>query len=105
MKKALFIILYFLIIQLSANTDDLVIISSDADSSDVVEVLIRGNGGYCSLWMDSLGRVGETDCIRLTNSKKIKILCTKKKKICKKEQEIYKFLIKELSSDSASLNE
>ncbi len=74
------------------------IISEDADGSDIVEVLIRGNGGYCSAWMDSLGHVDTTDCVRLTNSKKIKILCTKKKEICKTEKEIYAYHKKKLSS-------
>ncbi len=99
MKKILFYVLLPLLLALSVlNANNMTIISEDADGSDVVEVLIRGNGGYCSAWMDSLGDVSTTDCIRLSNSKKIKILCTKKKEICKTEKEIYAYLRKKLSS-------
>ena len=83
---------------LHAGDNDMNIISEDADESDVIEVLIRGNGGYCSLWMDSLGRIENTDCRRMTNSKKVKIVCTKRKEICKTEKEVYLYLKKKLSS-------
>ncbi len=40
------------------------------------------------------GVVITTDCIRLTNSKNLKILCTRTKTVCKTEQEIHKALDK-----------
>jgi len=62
-----------------------------ADNSieiDSTTVTIKGNGEDCKVSMSSTGAVLNTDCIQLTNSKKIKILCTKTKKICKTVDEV-----------------
>jgi len=91
-------ILQLFIIASTLSASNMTVISEDADGSDIVEVLIKGNGEHCRVWMDSTGKTDKTNCIRLTNSKKIKILCTKKKKICKTEKEIYDYLVIALSS-------
>ncbi len=49
MKKLLLVMLLFLTQQSFVFANNISIISSENDDSDVVEVLIRGNGGYCSL--------------------------------------------------------
>jgi len=83
----------------SGGNDNIKILDGDEDiTSDIVHLLIGGDKESCKLIMDSLGQVQETDCISLTNSKNIKILCTKMKKTCKTENEIYEYLKQSLSN-------
>ena len=82
---------------LSANKT-IVIAPGEDRGDDVIKVLLRGNGGSCSVLMNSAGIVENTDCIRLTNSEKIKVHCTKKKALSKTEKEVYDYLVAELSS-------
>ena len=50
---------------------------------------IRGNSEECSITYDaSDNTLISSTCISLTNSKGVKIYCTKNKKVCKTEQEI-----------------
>ena len=98
MKKILLTLILLLSISSNLSANEITILESGEGSSDIVEVLLRGNGGYCSAWVNSMGIVEETDCIRLTNSKKIKILCTKKKEICKTEKEVFDYLVVRLST-------
>ena len=67
--------------------------------SDSAEVHITGNGENCTVYMNSIGLVDKTDCQRLVNSNKIKILCTKNKKICKSEKEIHNALKGEIKGE------
>ncbi len=97
MKKALFIITLLIGININANGIKLILEHED-EGSDVIQVLISGNGGSCNAFMDSLGDVVETDCLHFKNSKNIKILCSKKKEICKTDKEVYNYIAKELSS-------
>ncbi len=57
-------------------------------NEDVVHAIIKGNGEQCKVYMHFEGIILETNCLQLTNSKKIKIFCTKQKKICKTEKEV-----------------
>ena len=91
MKKILLTVLLSLGISLSVSAKEIFILEAD-EGSDVAEVLIKGNGGYCTALINSSGAVTKTDCIRLTNLKKIKILCTKKKEVCKTEKEVFDYL-------------
>jgi len=54
------------------------------------EYTIRGNGEECKVTYDTKNNnyLYKTNCLRLTNSKGVKILCTKHKKICKTEYEL-----------------
>jgi hypothetical protein len=47
------------------------------EDSDSAEVRIVGNGEECTVYMSSIGSIDYTNCKRLKNSKKVKILCTK----------------------------
>lgn len=105
MKKILLAMILLLGTSSCLNANEITILESGEGSSDIVEVLIRGNGGYCSAWINSMGIVEETDCIRLTNSKKIKILCTKKKESCKTEKEVFDYLVAKLSSNEQDMQQ
>ena len=61
-------------------------------NNDVAQVRIAGKSESCSVTIKSTGVVGQTNCVKITNSKKVKILCTKRKKVCKTEDEIREFV-------------
>jgi len=61
-------------------------------NNDVAQVRITGKSESCSVTIKSTGAVGQTNCVKITNSKKVKILCTKRKKVCKTEDEIREFV-------------
>jgi len=50
--------------------------------------IIKGNGEECYASFTKKGKLYRTNCLSLSNSKGIKILCTKHKKICKTEYEL-----------------
>lgn len=49
---------------------------------------IEGNGKQCYAIFTKEGQLHGTDCLSLTNSKGIRILCTEHKKVCKTEHEL-----------------
>ena len=57
-------------------------------------MIIKGNGEECSVSIDRLGAISKTNCLQITNSKKVKILCTENKKMCKTEDELHEILKK-----------
>ena len=57
-----------------------------------IEYIIQGNGEECSVTYGEDNSLTNTTCLSLTNSKGIKILCTKKKKMCKTEGEVLDFI-------------
>ncbi len=67
-------------------------------NNHITEVLIEGNGEACKVFIKSTGVLSKTNCVKITNSKKVKILCTKRKKICKTENEIKAFIGSNTSS-------
>jgi len=74
-------------ILLNANNDMRII------SKDIKEVEIEDRvGNSCIVMVKNSDRVIKTDCVRLINSKRVKILCTYKKRICKTENEIFEFV-------------
>jgi len=74
------------------NNNMTILPAGEDGDGDVAEVIIEGNGERCKVAMTPPQDVVSTNCIRLTNSKKIKIVCTKRKKICKTEAEVFKFM-------------
>ncbi len=74
--------------------------------TDVANMLIKGNGEQCKVSMNSNGVLLRTDCLQITNSKGVKILCTKKKKMCKTVSEMSNALsyISSPKSNATSLN-
>jgi len=68
------------------------ILTPPDSGSDVISVLIKGNGEKCEVSMTPPQDVVDTTCVRLSNSKGIKIVCTPKKKICKTQAEVFKFI-------------
>lgn len=54
--------------------------------------LIKGNGEECEVVVGNKEWINSTSCLSITNSKGIKILCTKKKKMCKTETEFVNFV-------------
>jgi hypothetical protein len=74
-------------------------IDNSIPDRDNVNIYIVGNGEECILNINSVGIIEYTNCQRLINSKKMKILCTKNKKICKTEKEIYDALKGEIKGE------
>ncbi len=72
----------------TARFDNNIILLNGEEDGDVADMLIRGNGEQCRVSIDSMGTLVWTNCLQLTNSKRVKILCTKKKKICKTVNEM-----------------
>ena len=68
------------------------ILTPPDSGSDVISVLIKGNSEECEVSMTPPQDVVDTTCVRLTNSKGIKIVCTPKKRICKTQAEVFKFI-------------
>jgi|GEM_PF-645681 len=64
------------------------------DGLEGIKVLLEGNGESCSLRMTLFQEVLDSNCKHLTNSKKVRIICSPNKKICKTEQEIFDFISK-----------
>ncbi len=80
--------------------NEIIIKPNDSDfTGDVRDVIIKTNASSCNATINSLGEVEDTDCIRLINSKNIKILCTPNKKVCKTEKEVFNYLVTQLSSN------
>jgi len=67
------------------------LLNGDEDG-DIAEILIRGNGEECKVFVESTGVVVKTNCVKLTNSKQVQILCTKRKKMCKTVNEVVSFV-------------
>jgi len=76
-----------------------------AEDGDAAKVMIRGNGERCSVELSSTGDIMESDCRIMTNSKNVKILCTRRKKICKTVNEVYNFTINAINSQASSTQE
>ncbi len=64
-----------------------------------VDYTIKGNGEECDVTYRENKKLTDTTCLSLTNSKGIKIYCTKTKKICKTQFELDSFV------NSPSLND
>jgi len=62
------------------------------DFGEPIEILIKGNGEYCMVSISNYSNISKTDCIKITNSKNTKILCTKTKKLCKTEEEVISYI-------------
>jgi len=60
--------------------------------------IIKGNGEECYANFTKNGKLYNTTCLSLTNSKGIKILCTKHKSVCKTEHE----LVSRVSSNNSN---
>lgn len=71
------------------------------DFGEPVEVLIKGNGEYCMVSIADYSNISKTDCVKITNSQKLKILCTKTKKLCKTEEEIISYIVQVAGSAKA----
>ena len=86
------------------NANEINILSVDEGSSPK-EILLKGKNEYCLLSINTLGVVIKTDCIRLENSKKIKIICTQDKELCKTEKEIFDYVkMKPVTTDKKYIN-
>ena len=77
----------------TVSQNNMQIISPEEDS-DMVEVEIKGNGEYCSLYFYSNGQINQKNCTSLTNSKGVKVYCTPRKKMCKTYREIKNLVFK-----------
>jgi len=71
------------------HSNDMTIIN---DGLEGIKVLLEGNGESCSMRMTLFNEVLDSNCKHFSNSKKIKIVCTPKKKLCKTEQEVFDFI-------------
>jgi len=59
------------------------------EDNNIVYVKIQGHGGTCDVQVKN-HKVLLTNCLELTNSKHIEILCSRNKAICKTKDEVYK---------------
>jgi hypothetical protein len=59
------------------------------------KVLLKGQDESCKITMDVMATITYTNCKRLTNSKGVKILCTKRKSMCKTEKEVDNFIYRD----------
>ncbi len=91
MKKLLFQIL-ILIPMLSYGSDIEYDMSYKQMDTKFDVYLIKGRGEECEVTVGKKEWIDSTTCLSLTNSKGIKILCTKKKKMCKTESEFLNFI-------------
>jgi hypothetical protein len=57
-----------------------------------VKIALQGDGESCHVRMYLSGKVRDSDCKKITNSKKVKIFCTPKKTICKTMDEVKDFM-------------
>lgn len=108
MKNRIFlisiIVSFFTVTASTANNNEIIILDSN-DKTDVVQVLMQGNGEACNISINGLESVSNTTCQRLVNSNGIKIICTNGKKICKTESEIFENLQKQFSSANSAMQE
>jgi len=97
--RYIFILLLFNVVY--ANSHDMYIPNIDEfEESDAVKVLINDKNEHCEVMVNSAGGIDATDCLILTNSKHVKVLCTRNKKMCKTEKEVFEFISKAMSSPS-----
>jgi len=90
LKKILILVLLFTITHLSAK--DMRIIGYKKGKSVQKVELKDKRGGKCRVRMNRSGDVIRTNCVGLTNSRGIRIVCTYKKRMCKTENEIFDFI-------------
>ena len=91
MKKILFKILLLIpILSYASNIEHDMSYKQMDTKFDVY--LIKGAGEECEVTVGNKEWIDTTTCLSLTNSKGIKILCTKKKKMCKTESEFLNFV-------------
>lgn len=82
------------------NANEIIINPNDNElgvDGDVVNVTIKSNDSYCQATISSIRTIEDTDCLRIINSKKEKILCSSDKKICKTEKEVIEYVYKKLT--------
>jgi len=70
--------------------------------SNIAKIMIEGNTEKCSIKLSSVGDIVESDCRIMTNSKNIKIFCTRRKKICKTFDEVYNYMVESINSQVSS---
>lgn len=97
MQKILSILILIIVINVNAYSleKNTIIISDEYYSTGIYmnDYTIKGNGEECKLTYDSEDKtLIHTTCLSLTNSKGINIFCSKKKRICKTENEILNLL-------------
>lgn len=105
MKK---IILTVLLAVISIYADNNLIVLNDEEDSDVAELEIRGNGESCRLDFESTGKIYNSSCHSIVNSKGVRIYCTAKKKMCKTYDEIHAFVFEpqpQISTSTTNISE
>lgn len=56
------------------------------------KVVLEGKNESCKITMSVMAEITYTNCKQITNSKNVRILCTKRKSMCKTEREVDKFI-------------
>ena len=81
-----------------------IVIEDMSDGGEFGKVRLQDKYTSCGLTIDK-GRITQTNCIRLTNSKNVKIICTVNKRMCKTEEEVFSYIDKKLSEASMAMRE
>ncbi len=83
-------------------SDNSLTIANSNSSDGNKELLIKGNGERCRIWIDRHNSPTRSTCLHLTNSKNIQIFCTESKKICKTLGEVQDILAHTYSSEDSN---
>lgn len=99
MKKIIMAGLLLTCMNLNLNAKEIVLLQGPG-GGETVKFLLKGkDGSSCTGIMDCVGEVDNTNCVRMTNAKKSKVLCTKKKNgLCKTQNEVLQELMKQVNS-------
>jgi len=105
--KITFLLMSIIIMPLHADKINRMYI--DEAASDNNRIIIDAGTEHCGLYaISQSGKwiLGDknSDCIYMTNSKKINIVCTPKKKVCKTEDEIIDFLGARIGQQNTNMN-
>ena len=61
------------------------------------KVILQGKNESCKITMNVMAIIKRTNCKRLTNSKGVKIVCTRRKSMCKTELEVDNYIYRDMS--------
>ena len=95
--------LLILVITMNIGAKEINILEYD-ETNNAVQVIIKSDGVYCTAKIKD-SNIYESNCLQLTNSNNISILCTKHKEICKTKSELLDAIVQEFSSTAQAMQD